>query len=514
CGACDAGESCDADGLCQPQGGHACDTASAITQLGTYTGSTGAADSTDVGTCGGDGPEAVWDFTAPADGCVFVSTEGSEYDTVLYVRSECADIDAELGCNDDAAGSQSEVQLQVEAGTTYSIFIDGFDAYAYGGIVLTLSDCGAVELCDDGADNDGDGLADCADLDCAEFPACATGDCCAAHATPGCDDAVISDCVCAQDPYCCDTEWDASCVGEVDSLACGTCGGAAEVCDDGADNDGDGLADCADPDCAGDPTCPDFCPGYTGADTCCQNSDPCGWAADNYCDCDSTCAWDVDDCGGTAEICDDDTDNDGDGLADCADPDCTFDPACTSAEICDDGQDNDGDGLADCADPDCAGDPACPDFCPGYTGADTCCQNADPCGYAGDGYCDCDSTCAWDVDDCGGGPDYCPGYAGTDECCQNGDPCGWAADGYCDCDSTCAWDAGDCGGGQDYCPGYTGTDECCQNGDPCGWAADGYCDCDSTCAWDAGDCGGAAEVCDDGADNDGDGLADCADPDC
>jgi len=99
------------------------------------------------------------------------------------------------------------------------------------------------------------------------------------------------------------------------------CGGspAAEICDDGIDNDGDGLTDCDDPDC--------------DSDTACQP---------------------------VAEVCDDGIDNDGDGLTDCDDPDCDSDTACQPvAEICDDGIDNDGDGAVDCADADCDSDTAC-----------------------------------------------------------------------------------------------------------------------------------------------------------
>ena len=65
-----------------------------------------------------------------------------------------------------------------------------------------------------------------------------------------------------------------------------------------------------------------------------------------------------------AEICDDGIDNDLDGDTDCADADCSADPACAPpppppAEICDDGIDNDLDGDTDCADADCSADPAC-----------------------------------------------------------------------------------------------------------------------------------------------------------
>lgn len=49
------------------------------------------------------------------------------------------------------------------------------------------------------------------------------GDCCEIQPTPACEDVEVADCVCAGDPYCCRYDWDALCVDEVDSLACGTC---------------------------------------------------------------------------------------------------------------------------------------------------------------------------------------------------------------------------------------------------------------------------------------------------
>ncbi len=50
------------------------------------------------------------------------------------------------------------------------------------------------------------------------------GDCCEAHATGGCTNEAIQDCVCAQDEPCCAAMWDDICVEEVDSLGCGVCG--------------------------------------------------------------------------------------------------------------------------------------------------------------------------------------------------------------------------------------------------------------------------------------------------
>jgi hypothetical protein len=61
-----------------------------------------------------------------------------------------------------------------------------------------------------------------------------------------------------------------------------------------------------------------------------------------------------------AEVCDNGVDDDGDELADCEDPDCADAPACAPpVEACDNGVDDDGDELADCEDPDCADAPAC-----------------------------------------------------------------------------------------------------------------------------------------------------------
>lgn len=84
------------------------------------------------------------------------------------------------------------------------------------------------------------------------------------------------------------------------------------LCDNDYDDDGDGLADCDDPDCA-----------------------------------------ELERCLG----CFDGFDNDGDGLADCNDASCADSEACGS---CEDEVDDDGDGLIDCDDPDCAGTEACP----------------------------------------------------------------------------------------------------------------------------------------------------------
>ncbi len=93
--------------------------------------------------------------------------------------------------------------------------------------------------------------------------------------------------------------------------------GAVSACDNGKDDDGDGLADLLDPGCA------------SPADTSELNA---------------------------LVACDNGEDDDGDGLADSLDPGCAS-PADTSElnvlVACDNGTDDDGDGLADSLDPDC-----------------------------------------------------------------------------------------------------------------------------------------------------------------
>ena len=185
-------------------------------------------------------------------------------------------------------------------------------------------------------------------------------------------------------------------------------GAQREQCDNALDDDGDELADCADPDCSLAPSCPApwlACPG-TGGDLC--RSAYCGGypcdelgrvcaglgsaqpedegAEDRYCVCpglgyESECDnGQDDDCNGLTDCqeteacgdeppceypettCDDRFDNDGNGLIDCADDGCADFPLCgeEEAELCGDGFDNDGDGEIDCIDGGCFLAEQCP----------------------------------------------------------------------------------------------------------------------------------------------------------
>ena len=154
-------------------------------------------------------------------------------------------------------------------------------------------------------------------------------------------------------------------------------------CRDGQDNDGDGTTDCADPDCASSRMCGGGGTGGTGGTRPGQTPEDPNTES--------------------GRECRDGQDNDGDGIADCADPDCAAsrmcggggtggtggtrpaqtpeDPNTESGRECRDGQDNDSDGVVDCADPDCAavtqicGDPTCFTAGSAFTSA-RCCDTA------------------------------------------------------------------------------------------------------------------------------------------
>jgi len=142
-----------------PVGGacvRACDTNCGATAIsvplpgGRFTGTTKGT-SANSGSCGGNNaPEAVYQIVLTETSDVFVTTHGTKFDTVVYMRRGCCG--AEIACNDnlDNRNTSAINALGLSPGT-YDIFVDGagtasgaytVDIYASPSSALPGESCG------------------------------------------------------------------------------------------------------------------------------------------------------------------------------------------------------------------------------------------------------------------------------------------------------------------------------------------------------------------------------------
>ena len=143
--------------------------------LGTYQGTTQERTSEEGGSCGGTGAEAVYTLSIAGDSPLCLSTEGSNIDTVLYVRTDCGDSSSEVGCNDDYVGLDSSLTLDALGNVTYYVFVDSYGQSGEYTLDLSVGDCAPrniPERCDLSGDEDQNGLADCDDPVCADSIEC------------------------------------------------------------------------------------------------------------------------------------------------------------------------------------------------------------------------------------------------------------------------------------------------------------------------------------------------------
>jgi hypothetical protein len=117
-----------------------CDTSAVTVTLpgGRFTGTTSGS-SSDHGTCGGSqAPEAVFKLVLTAKSDVFVTTHGTGFDTVIYMRSgNCCG--SEVACNDDADNRKTSVLASRGVGPgTYFIFVDGGNGGASGDFTVDI----------------------------------------------------------------------------------------------------------------------------------------------------------------------------------------------------------------------------------------------------------------------------------------------------------------------------------------------------------------------------------------
>jgi len=91
------------------------------------------------GSCGGSGPDLGIGFVAPEDGLYTFTTNGSDFDTVLYVLDGAACGGAELACDDDSGNStQSTLSLPLSSGQEVVVMVDGYQAAADGAFSLAV----------------------------------------------------------------------------------------------------------------------------------------------------------------------------------------------------------------------------------------------------------------------------------------------------------------------------------------------------------------------------------------
>jgi len=108
----------------------ACDAPTAITASGSYVADTTGFADLDDGSCQSpSGAEVAFELTLSARSDVYVDTEGSDFDTVLYVRaSDCAS-GTEVACSDDAdSATWSRLLLPALDAGTYYIIVDTKEA--------------------------------------------------------------------------------------------------------------------------------------------------------------------------------------------------------------------------------------------------------------------------------------------------------------------------------------------------------------------------------------------------
>jgi hypothetical protein len=315
---------------------------------------------------------------------------------------------------------------------------------------------------------------------------CCTGAVCATNSSSGprlCRPTCKTNADCPGELCVKDAAGRATCSTTGSGLCSDTCTSAKDgSCDDGGDaNAYDG--------CALGTDCTDCGPRLGGFQYC---SNTCATANNGVCEDGTgtvkpTCDFgtDCNDCKPMLGLCSDDCVHHDDG-------------------VCDDGGLNAADYYCafgtDCAD--CSGrfGGRGQSKCDGTTGTH-CTPNGDVLEdywYLASG-CEC-ADCAWDSGplDCGNDPTKpivspCDGKT-MGYCCAPGDPCGWEGDGTCDCGGWCAWEKKDCGMGSlpPKCDGYSIKATCLYPG-----TITSSCDCGGACSWETGCSSYGTSVCKD-----------------
>jgi hypothetical protein len=183
---CTTGDTC-ADGVCQPGANtcpQTCSPAATVACGGSLTWSTTGPNATDAvesypcAVSPQAGPEYAVRFDAPYDGLIDVRLTGEDSATNLFVLKS-----AGQGCSPDTCVQWDFAATDFYAlqGETYYLVVDSKDMPSGLGAFTLSVDCVPEheQVCDDGVDDDADGLTDCDDVtDCpAGTDACPLANC-------------------------------------------------------------------------------------------------------------------------------------------------------------------------------------------------------------------------------------------------------------------------------------------------------------------------------------------------
>lgn len=91
-------------------------------------------------TCGGGAasPDQIYRLQIRRRSTVRITSEQTDWDGTIYVRSDCTDATTELACNDDAGDNRhSMLETELEPGTYY-VFMDGFGSGNQGAFTVDV----------------------------------------------------------------------------------------------------------------------------------------------------------------------------------------------------------------------------------------------------------------------------------------------------------------------------------------------------------------------------------------
>ena len=104
----------------------------------------------ETGGWGAPAPDAVYQFTPTADGSYHVALS-ADFDSTLYVVADCGDVDGTCLGGDEVVGTGQveDVDVDLSAGQTYFIIVDGWGANAAGSYQLEVSQNASEPSCAD-----------------------------------------------------------------------------------------------------------------------------------------------------------------------------------------------------------------------------------------------------------------------------------------------------------------------------------------------------------------------------